>query len=337
MALKNCPECQKQISDSADICVGCGIAVKKCPECGNLVRKDDFRCETCGFQMLEENVEEVKSEKENISSEVGAERLLKAMDKFKDENPGVKRNFWYSHRGRVLFSSAITPLVLIAVFAVVELFSEIGRSSLSLGFFRDLLSNAIFANLIPIILGSLALNFLVWSPIGGITNATEHIHTSGKFYEYCDKNGVDLFRYTVLASYIITTIPKNKKDTSPFALSIAKDAVYYAANPEERRKYKVCTIIDTVLGAMFSVVTGSFAFLGFVESLITKIDLRAIYTIWKLPSAFVFYAVGVTYLIYVIVSSCVIKKSFNDKRDAWIAEQATANISGNTEKEMENV
>ena len=51
MALINCPECDKQISDKAEICVGCGTPIKKTPNSiigipikfGNLeVAQNDF-------------------------------------------------------------------------------------------------------------------------------------------------------------------------------------------------------------------------------------------------------------------------------------------------------
>lgn len=327
MALKNCPECQKQISDTAEVCIGCGVELKKCPECGNLVRKDDLLCGSCGFQMVEEKVEE---EKENISSEVGAERLLKTMDKFKDENSGIKGCFWYTHKGTSLFSFLASLAIIVWMFANVFIGNKTGDAE-SLVF--------VLGNIVPIFLAYIATTFLVFSPIGTITNAVERIHSSGRFYEYCDRNGVDLLRYTILATYIIPTRPKTRTDTTPFVLSIAKDAVYYAAHPEERKKYKIYTIIEMVFGLLVSFTLGAFSLLGLIESLIVKAlgSPLSIDVAWKLPSAFIYYGIVAVFIIFGIVGYCILNKKFNNKRDAWISEQAAANTSDNTKKEEETV
>lgn len=51
MALFNCPECNKQISDKALTCIGCGAPVEKyisCPECNNQVSENAEICNGCG-------------------------------------------------------------------------------------------------------------------------------------------------------------------------------------------------------------------------------------------------------------------------------------------------
>ena len=52
MALINCPECGKQISDRAKVCVHCGINLQtdytKCPECGSFVSRRKNMCQVCG-------------------------------------------------------------------------------------------------------------------------------------------------------------------------------------------------------------------------------------------------------------------------------------------------
>lgn len=64
MALFNCPECNKQISDKALTCIGCGAPVEKfisCPECNKQVSENAEICNGCGNPLktnLEENEEE---------------------------------------------------------------------------------------------------------------------------------------------------------------------------------------------------------------------------------------------------------------------------------------
>lgn len=51
MALFNCPECNKQISDKALTCIGCGAPVEKfisCPECNKQVSENAEICNGCG-------------------------------------------------------------------------------------------------------------------------------------------------------------------------------------------------------------------------------------------------------------------------------------------------
>jgi hypothetical protein len=51
MALFNCPECNKQISDKALTCIGCGAPVEKfisCSECKNQVSENAEICNGCG-------------------------------------------------------------------------------------------------------------------------------------------------------------------------------------------------------------------------------------------------------------------------------------------------
>lgn len=55
MALINCPECNKQISDQAKTCPHCGYSVPKptvyitCPECEEKIEKGMRNCSNCGY------------------------------------------------------------------------------------------------------------------------------------------------------------------------------------------------------------------------------------------------------------------------------------------------
>ncbi len=59
MALINCPDCGKEVSDSAKNCIHCGCVLKqnliKCPECGNEVSDSASSCPKCGFALRKED------------------------------------------------------------------------------------------------------------------------------------------------------------------------------------------------------------------------------------------------------------------------------------------
>ncbi|MBP3617989.1 MAG: zinc ribbon domain-containing protein [Lachnospiraceae bacterium] len=82
MALIICPECGKEISDKAAICVGCGFPVKEyleeynekasdyatrtCEYCGSVDIDDDGYCNNCGMKLLQERVGAVEQQNENV-------------------------------------------------------------------------------------------------------------------------------------------------------------------------------------------------------------------------------------------------------------------------------
>ena len=49
MAIIDCPECGGEISDKADHCVHCGVAVFVCPECGKVSLGQEKKCAFCGY------------------------------------------------------------------------------------------------------------------------------------------------------------------------------------------------------------------------------------------------------------------------------------------------
>lgn len=60
MAMINCPECGKEISDQAASCPHCGTPIKKgdkkfCQHCGESIDKDCVVCPKCGKQVGEVN------------------------------------------------------------------------------------------------------------------------------------------------------------------------------------------------------------------------------------------------------------------------------------------
>lgn len=59
MALINCPECGKQISDKAEKCPKCGKKLnenkKICSECGTELNEDEKVCHNCGYPVESKN------------------------------------------------------------------------------------------------------------------------------------------------------------------------------------------------------------------------------------------------------------------------------------------
>lgn len=59
MAIIKCPECGSQVSDKAQYCVNCGVAIKDniniCPDCGKVLLKEERVCNNCGYK-LDENI-----------------------------------------------------------------------------------------------------------------------------------------------------------------------------------------------------------------------------------------------------------------------------------------
>lgn len=82
MALIICPECGKEISDKAAICVGCGFPVKEylekyservsddatrtCEYCGSVDIDDEGYCNNCGMKLLKERVGAVERQNEKV-------------------------------------------------------------------------------------------------------------------------------------------------------------------------------------------------------------------------------------------------------------------------------
>ena len=61
MALIKCPECGKEVSNSAEQCIHCGFPLKgkPCPKCGAEVSPLDSFCGRCGFSLKEKPLEPV--------------------------------------------------------------------------------------------------------------------------------------------------------------------------------------------------------------------------------------------------------------------------------------
>ena len=84
MALIQCPNCGKEISDKAQSCVYCGCIFsqktkKACPECGNEIDQDATVCPRCGYPIAfeeEEGVVPIQKNKEKQPQNTKKKRIL---------------------------------------------------------------------------------------------------------------------------------------------------------------------------------------------------------------------------------------------------------------------
>ena len=72
MALINCPECGKQVTDTIEQCIHCGYMLHKhtnpqCPECGKEVENTQKQCNNCGF--LLSNNEDANEQVDNCEEQ----------------------------------------------------------------------------------------------------------------------------------------------------------------------------------------------------------------------------------------------------------------------------
>lgn len=56
--MTECPECGKEISNKATICVHCGCRLQLCTECGRMVLYGAAACPNCGYRMGESGAEQ---------------------------------------------------------------------------------------------------------------------------------------------------------------------------------------------------------------------------------------------------------------------------------------
>ena len=56
MAIIRCPECNNEVSTSAEVCPHCGVRIsgniKMCPDCGAVALKEEPSCKSCGASLL---------------------------------------------------------------------------------------------------------------------------------------------------------------------------------------------------------------------------------------------------------------------------------------------
>lgn len=95
MALINCPECGKEISDKAVSCPNCGAVVKKkfCQHCGEKIDNDCVVCPKCGKQ-----VGEIGGNDKNIviNNSSSASASSESSSTIKPVVHGIPKNKWVS-------------------------------------------------------------------------------------------------------------------------------------------------------------------------------------------------------------------------------------------------
>ena len=113
--LIKCPECGKQISDTAKECLHCGFKFKKCDECGNIVSLNDDSCNQCGFQFT------VKSKKSKTKTKSAGEKL------FKEEEKKARKVAAYIEKLNAIFKWGARianiipiPINIIAIIAIIK-------------------------------------------------------------------------------------------------------------------------------------------------------------------------------------------------------------------------
>jgi len=106
MALINCPECTRKISDRSVSCTNCGFPTSKmsfsiqCPECSEFTSNQSNSCTSCGFPL----VKSVPSKDIQLSPEELKElNLLKKLEKVgKPDDYGI-----FNHTNMFIISCII--------------------------------------------------------------------------------------------------------------------------------------------------------------------------------------------------------------------------------------
>ena len=108
MALIICPECGKQISNTAKQCIHCGCEIMTCPECNEVYVGKVEECKNCGFQFVE------KTESKPVVP--AKENCIDYYNKWKSE----------SVLNQIMHSSALIYLLL-ALVSLVLFFVAFGK------------------------------------------------------------------------------------------------------------------------------------------------------------------------------------------------------------------
>ena len=117
MAMIQCPECGKEISDKAKTCPRCGVPIYVCPECGRVSADCEGVCPHCGYEHVEKNpIAQNPKEEQSIRMD-GAEKN-DIITRWLKENP--KEQKWCKPNG--LFLNAIVFFVVAASVGIILCF-----------------------------------------------------------------------------------------------------------------------------------------------------------------------------------------------------------------------
>ena len=170
MALKNCPECKKELSNTVDKCIHCGCEVVLCPECEGLAMKGAESCQWCGASLVSspkseeapvstKETEPVKTQKKQSIGKFSAP-LKELIAGCKKENPFIEGGNKASNTLTIIFIviGVLFGLIvllgflankLIESFDLVSALVRISVFLLSNGIIVYIISKIIFAVVIP--------------------------------------------------------------------------------------------------------------------------------------------------------------------------------------------
>jgi len=97
MALINCPECGKEVSDLAAACPNCGVTIKKqetvfCSKCGKGIDKDAIVCPSCGVPTAKYHQHQTQAPPQPINVNVSNVNT--------NANTNINQNYGPNMRGR---------------------------------------------------------------------------------------------------------------------------------------------------------------------------------------------------------------------------------------------
>ncbi len=118
MALIQCPDCGKQISDSISTCIHCGAELRLCPDCHAPLTANDKTCPGCGCALGEGNAPMPTDATAEASPSAEEPRALQEIVKeFFDKNTGFKRYRKIKNNilGIVFFGTAIIAGIILAI------------------------------------------------------------------------------------------------------------------------------------------------------------------------------------------------------------------------------
>ena len=103
MALIQCPECGKEISDKATTCPHCGTPIFVCPECGQVAVGNIELCPQCGYM---NKVKTPVSQIKEIEIDAEDDKKTDPVESWLNANPKEKK--WFNNN----FTGVLKLLVL---------------------------------------------------------------------------------------------------------------------------------------------------------------------------------------------------------------------------------
>lgn len=127
MAIINCPDCKKEISDSSKHCIHCGCQFIVCKECGAVLVSTTHVCTECGYN----NTQVLKNDVEFLNDDDSAESIIAKWEK---ETPSSKIPFSF-----IIFATLILSVALLIIGVIVTFMWANGDSVSILTKYKDVL------------------------------------------------------------------------------------------------------------------------------------------------------------------------------------------------------